>query len=104
MSFGKYVVEKVQLRSGGLCERQLPDGRRCLAPGAEHHHIVLKGMGGRKGEMKKLIDSEENCMVICLSCHRQRHEGHGWNEDAADLVPGKEFRERLKKGGKIELS
>ena len=78
----------------------MPTGQRCFAPGCEFHHIVLKGMGGRKGEMKRLSDSESNCMVVCLECHRQRHEGLGWNEDADGLVPGEEIRSRLKKGGK----
>lgn len=99
MSFSRAVRQKVLFRSSGLCERWLPEGRRCLAPGAEFHHIVPKGMGGRRGEAKKLIDSEANCMLVCLKCHRERHEGHGWNEDADKLIPLGEIRRYLKGAG-----
>ena len=99
-SFSAEVQFMVWERSGGLCERKLPTGQRCFAPGADYHHIILKKMGGRHGEMKKLINSEENCMLVCLGCHQQRHEAPSWNEDADELVPGRDFRDRLKRGGK----
>ena len=98
MSFSAAVRERVYDRSGSCCERKLPTGQRCLAPGAEYHHIILKGLGGRHGRFKKMADSEENCMMVCLGCHRERHEGPGWNEDAAGLVPGEEVRELLRRG------
>ena len=101
MSFSKKVTQSVFDRSGGLCERKLPAGRRCMAPGSEFHHIVLKKMGGRQGEFKKLADSETNCMVVCLVCHRERHEGSGWNEDADEFILGREFREKLRRGLRI---
>lgn len=100
MAFSPKVKQAVLTRSGGLCERQLPSGRRCLSLGHDYHHIVRKGMGGRHGEAKKISDSEANCMMVCLSCHGERHDGQGWNEDAADLVPGKEFRAMLLTPGK----
>lgn len=78
MAFSKKTKETVWRRASGLCERILPNGKRCLAPGAEYHHIKLKGMGGRKGEMKKKIDALDNCLLVCIECHRQRHEGKGW--------------------------
>lgn len=76
MALSKAVREAVWKRASGLCERIKPDGKRCLAPGAEFHHIILKGMGGRKGEMKKWSDSEENIALVCLMCHRRIHDGH----------------------------
>ena len=81
MAFSKKTKELVLDRASGLCERILPNGWRCMAPGAEFHHIILKKMGGRHGEMKKTIDSPDNCMLVCLSCHRLRHEGKGWEEE-----------------------
>ena len=78
MAFSKRTKEFVWQRASGLCERVKPDGKRCLAPGAEFHHILLKKMGGRKGGVKKKIDALDNCMLVCLECHRLRHEGEGW--------------------------
>lgn len=98
VSFSAEVKSKVWLRADGLCERKLPTGQRCFAPGAEFHHIILKKMGGRHGEFKRLVDSMENAMVVCLGCHSERHDHGGWNEDADELVPGCEVRDRLKKG------
>ena len=98
MSFSIEVKQHVLDRSGGLCERKLPTGNRCLAPGSELHHIVLKKMGGRQGRFKKMADSEENAMLVCLECHRERHEGACWNDDADELVPGREVRDILRGG------
>jgi len=94
MPFNKEVREAVLRRSGGLCERKLWTGQRCMASGAEFHHIVRKGLGGRHGIFKKLSDSEANCMLLCIGCHQERHD-HSWNEDADELVPGREIRKLL---------
>lgn len=75
MAFSPEVERRVWERAGGLCEDKLPNGKRCFGPGAEFHHKTLKKIGGRKGAMKKFIDSEENCMLVCLRCHRRRHGG-----------------------------
>ena len=98
--FSTEVRHSVWNRADGLCERKSRNGKRCFAPGAEFHHIVLKKMGGRQGRFKKLVDSEENCMMVCLNCHSERHDGVGWNEDADELVPGREVRLELKGGVK----
>ncbi len=103
MPFSKEVTQKVWDRADGLCERKLPNGQRCLAPGSEFHHIVLKGMGGRHGRFKKMADSKANCMLVCLGCHRERHEGHGWNDDADSLIPGADIRLALRAGVGISL-
>jgi len=66
-----------------------------MAPVVHQHHIVPKGMGGRHGPMKVLINDERNGMAVCRSCH---DSVSFWNEDAADLVPGKEFRRDLAAG------
>ena len=95
MGFSVKVRERVWDRSGGMCERKLPTGSRCLAPGSEFHHIILKKMGGRKGRYKELVDSEANCMLACLKCHKERHDSGSWNSDAADLVPGRDVRNLL---------
>ena len=89
------VIEYVLRRSGGLCERKLPDGRRCLAPAADFHHIVPKRMGGRKGLFRKLFDDPRNIMAACRPCHDC---ASSWNEDAASLVPGAEYRQALEAG------
>ena len=101
LSFSLAVREKVWDRAGGMCERKMPTGQRCFAPGSEFHHIILKKMGGRQGKFKELSDSEANCMLVCLGCHKERHDGAGWNDDAAELVPGREVRDRLEKGGSL---
>ena len=93
--FSLEVRREIRERSGGLCERKLPDGRRCLAPASDIHHIVPKGMGGRHGAMKRLINDLRNGIDVCRSCHERASM---WNEDADDLVPGAEFREKLRKG------
>ena len=82
-TFSPEVRQQVWQESGGLCERKHPDGRRCLAPGMEFHHLVPKRMGGRKGEVKKWVDSAKNCMLVCLHCHRTEPF---WNEDARELA------------------
>mgnify|MGYP001582454071 FL=1 len=93
--FSSAARREIRERSAGLCERKLPDGKRCLAPAVEEHHIVAKGMGGRHGIMKRLINDPRNGIDVCRQCH----EGAStWNDDADDLVPGKEFRERLRRG------
>jgi len=95
MTFPKVVLERILERSGGLCERKLPDGKRCFAPAVDAHHIVPKKMGGRKGIWILAVNDERNGMVVCRGCH---DTVAGWNPDATDLVPGKEFREILRKG------
>ncbi len=47
----------------------------CGGPGQEIDHIEEKGMGGRKGAMKKWFDRDGNLQTICLRCHRQKHFG-----------------------------
>lgn len=93
MGFSDAVRRKVLERASGLCERKLPTGRRCLAPGAELHHIVPRSHHGKK--KKELVDSEANCMLLCLGCHRDRHDTGRWNDDADELVPGCEIRALL---------
>lgn len=46
-------------RAGELCER-------CeLRPGAQVHHVILRGQGGD--------DVEENFEWLCLRCHGEAH-------------------------------
>jgi hypothetical protein len=52
-------------------------------------------MGGRKGVMRELINDERNGMDVCLRCHKS---ASSWNADAADLVPGEDFRQALRTG------
>jgi 5-methylcytosine-specific restriction endonuclease McrA len=92
-SFPVKVRREIFERASGLCERKLPNGKRCLAPATEAHHIIPKRMGGRKKSLP-LFDDKRNGMAACRPCHVAEPF---WNEDAADLVPGKEYREWLKK-------
>jgi len=55
-------------------------------------------MGGRHGRFKELVDSEANCMLVCLSCHSERHDTGSWNSDADSLVPGVDVRLALRTG------
>lgn len=70
--FSEEVKRKAWERDGGLCQWPVGNGK-CLAPGREFHHRTPKGMGGRKGQAKKDIDSVDNCMTVCLMHHRLRH-------------------------------
>ena len=99
MAVSQKTKQIVWERSGGLCERRLANGRQCMAPAVDQHHIIPKGMGGRKGVMKVLFDKPDNLMNICRSCHSCVSM---WNEDATGLVPGKEFRTALKAGDTSE--
>ena len=38
-------------------------------PASQSHHVVHKGMGGRKGIEKKASDSQENRENLCQVCH-----------------------------------
>ena len=91
--FSIEIRRRVQERCGGMCERKLPSGQRCGSPIWDFHHCVAKKMGGRHGIMKKLVNQIENCIAVCRGCHDQ---ASSWNEDATDLVPGKEFRQQLR--------
>ena len=62
----KKTIDIVMERSGGLCES-------CGAMGANIHHVVFKGLGGRKGRMKKELDQPDNLKVLCLVCHGAAH-------------------------------
>lgn len=46
------------------CGRTVPDWR-----GWHIAHIIHRGMGGRKGEAKKRIDSDDNLLLLCARCH-----------------------------------
>ncbi len=55
-------------RADGCCEEcHRPPDFRGLVP----HHIKLKGMGG-----SKLLDYEDNLIVLCGKCHSARHGLH----------------------------
>ncbi len=91
--------QRIIERSGGLCERKLPGGNRCLCQAVDIHHIVPKGMGGRKGVYRELIDDERNGMACCRGCHT---DVGCWDNDADSLVPGAEFRAALRTGKGLE--
>jgi hypothetical protein len=60
----KSTIIAVIERSGGICE----------APGCRHvaevfAHIVHRGMGGRKGEAKKMIHDPRNVAHLCILHH-----------------------------------
>ena len=90
--FSLKVKQKILDRSGQLCERKLPNGKRCLARVSDIHHIVAKKMGGRKGVYREAINDERNSMAVCRKCHDMASM---WNPDATELVPGGDFRTAL---------
>lgn len=59
--FSAHVKAKAALRSGGKCEEctaRIGDG------GFHYDHIIPDGLGGEP--------TLENCMVLCLTCHRAK--------------------------------
>lgn len=83
MAFSQKVKDEVARRSGGLCERILPNGKRCFGHATQYHHKELKGMGGRHGEAKVFSDSVANCLHTCTPCHDDRHLQGGWKGDGS---------------------
>jgi hypothetical protein len=67
MSFSDKVKLQIYDAAGGactMCYRVRP---------YENHHVILKGMGGRKGEEKKKINQADNGLLVCHVCHEARH-------------------------------
>lgn len=95
MMFSRETKRRIMDRCDGLCERWLPEGRRCLAPVVDIHHIVPRAMGGRKGVWHELINDEKNGMGVCRTCHEM---AAFWTEDDSRLVPGPDFRAALRRG------
>ena len=98
MTFPLEIKRHIFERSNGLCEVRLQNGERCMAPAVDTHHIIAKGIGGRRGKMKELINDGRNGMAVCRQCH----DNVNLLGDDFDLfVPGREFRELLRreKGG-----
>ena len=69
----KETGQRVIDRAAGLCEAITEQEVRCRAPGVVLHHRKFKGMGGRKGEAKRLINLEDNLQLLCHACHRRAH-------------------------------
>jgi 5-methylcytosine-specific restriction endonuclease McrA len=59
------IRAKVMKRANGKCEALLPNGRRCLAPATECHHIRPLSKGG--------TTTMANLLAICQDCHNRRH-------------------------------
>ncbi len=56
---------------------------------AELHHILIKGMGGRKwiviNEIECNIDHPKNLIPLCREHHEQAHAGKWTKEELIDL-------------------
>lgn len=59
---------------------QEPDLRVCSTcktrgdwRGIQSHHVIHRGMGGRKGKAKVLNDDESNRRLLCGRCHSAEH-------------------------------
>ena len=63
--------ERIVERDHGLCQER---GPHCTHIGQAVHHVIHKGMGGRHGEVKKLIEDDSNLKVICNACHVWIHD------------------------------
>ena len=71
MTISSAVAKAVWDRAEGLCEG-IRDGARCYSSvQLGKHHIIQRGMGGRKGRAKKESDSMENLQLLCERCHRE---------------------------------
>ena len=70
------TIREVESRSGRRCEGIRPgESGRCYSPHRlQKHHIIPKGMGGRKGLTAQVLDEPWNVLECCLSCH-QRCQG-----------------------------
>ena len=67
------VAKAVWDRAEGLCEG-IRDGKRCYSSvQLGKHHIIHRGMGGRKGRAKKESDSADNLLLLCPECHNRIH-------------------------------
>ena len=61
------VIQKVNERAGGLCEWC---GQSGGIIGLQNAHIVHRKMGGRSGQMAKVIDDSRNIALLCATpCH-----------------------------------
>lgn len=61
------TVEAVLQRSGGLCEA--PDCAGQDFRGFQHAHLLHRKMGGRHGQMERIIDDPRNVAYLCANCH-----------------------------------
>jgi hypothetical protein len=66
----KAASDIVKARSKGLCE---VGGPNCTGTATEIHHVVHRGMGGRKGAAKSANDSPDNLVHSCQACHMTEH-------------------------------
>ncbi len=58
------ITDRRMRETYGKCEANIE--RRCWGSASHGHHILPRGRGGE--------NTYENCMVVCLSCHRWIHE------------------------------
>lgn len=82
-TFSEKVAQQIYDAAGGaccMCHRVRP---------FEKHHIVPKGMGGRKGAAKKTINRADNGMLVCHICHEATHGVRAIDSDgfSCDLCP-----------------
>lgn len=60
-------------RAEGRCEYLDANGSRCSRPldfrGLQRSHKIHRKMGGRKGEMKVIIDHPDNLQLFCAYHH-----------------------------------
>ena len=65
----KETLRQINARAGGRCEYI-----RCCRPygdyrGLQNAHIIHRGLGGRHGEMVKIINDPRNISKLCASDH-----------------------------------
>ena len=89
--FPKPVRRAALLRAQGTCEAMglvygLAPGSRCHAPlakGVEFDHYPIRASDGGPGTL-------ENCVVVCLTCHRHKTTTF----DIPEAAKGKRIRDR----------
>ena len=67
MSLPKETIEKINERSGGVCE--VPGCTLRDFRGLQLCHITHRKMGGRNGDMAKIINDPRNIALLCAEHH-----------------------------------
>ena len=62
--FPQTVLDRVQARSEGRCEAQLP---HCTGQAEQFHHRRPRAMGGSR---RASTNTASNCLHLCASCHQ----------------------------------
>lgn len=74
------VKRIVWLRTNGLCERCIEEGKAAgvpdgyITPGVDCHHIIPVESGRTVQEMERLCYDPNNIRLLCIKCHIKTHQ------------------------------